>query len=187
MDKELLGIIISEIRNLKGGTMIFVFLVSVLYFILDFLLLRHYVSHTLFTDITRSIFLIIGLFSTIFLFDRIYTRVSLAIKNKKLEKQQNEKYLKQLEAMYKLAKPIIDDMNEAEIKIFKQFIEEKSLEIAIQNNPKGYSASVYTANYINAKLYGLGLNILIGSTITHTLLSINNLYFDIIYNYFNQS
>lgn len=66
MDKSFLELFIKEIKNFNYLTIVFTFFISTIYFIFDFCVIRHYMIHTIFTDILRSTFFIIWLFSIIF-------------------------------------------------------------------------------------------------------------------------
>ena len=93
MDKSFLELFIKEIKNFNYLTIVFTFFISTIYFIFDFCVIRHYMIHTIFTDILRSTFFIIWLFSIIFLFDKTCNYVIAYIRQKQIEKQQEEQYL----------------------------------------------------------------------------------------------
>lgn len=106
------------------------------------------------------------------------------IKEKELQKKYNE----QIASLYKVVKPVFDTMPQIQKELLKRFVTENSLKISIANINSGtYSSPVYLANYITAKTYPLGLYITIGATLTHTILSIEPQYFDILFKYFNEN
>lgn len=186
MDKSFLELFIKEIKNFNYLTIVFTFFISTIYFIFDFCVIRHYMIHTIFTDILRSTFFIIWLFSIIFLFDKTCNYVIAYIRQKQIEKQQEEQYLNELEHIYKMAEKVIMKLTPKQKDILYQFIEENSCEVAFPNNESGYSSVPADANYINARLFGIGLNIILSSTFTHTILRINEFYYDILSKYFEK-
>ena len=154
MDKSFLELFIKEIKNFNYLTIVFTFFISTIYFIFDFWVIRHYMLHTIFTDILRSTFFIIWLFSIIFLFDKTCNYVIAYIRQKQIEKQQEEQYLNELEHIYKMAEKVIMKLTPKQKDILYQFIEENSCEVAFPNNESGYSSVPADANYINARLFG---------------------------------
>lgn len=186
MDKNFLELFIKEIKNLNYPTIIFTFFISIIYFFIDFFVLRHYMIHTVFTDVLRSTFFIICLFSIIFLFDKTCNYVIAYIKQKQVENDKKEQYLNKLEHAYKMVKKVLLDLPEEQQDILHQFVNENSCEVAFPNNESGYSSVPANANYINARLFGIGLNIMISSTFTHTILRIDGFYYDILFNYFKE-
>lgn len=184
MDKKFFEGIIAEIKNLRGGTMAYIFIISVLCFLLDLFLLRHIVAHTLWLDFFRSIYFLTGFFSNIFLFDSLWKTFEIKQEMRKAEKIEKQKFNEKVNNLLVLATPTIKEMPNNQKDILKTFIQYKSLEIALQNNEHGYSNIVVNANLINAKLFGIGLNILIDSTFTHTLLKIDNIYYEVLKLYF---
>ena len=186
MDKSFLELFIKEIKNFNYLTIVFTFFISTIYFIFDFWVIRHYMLHTIFTDILRSTFFIIWLFSIIFLFDKTCNYVIAYIRQKQIEKQQEEQYLNELEHIYKMAEKVILNLIPKQKDILYQFIEENSCEVAFPNNESGYSSVPTDANYINSRLFGIGLNIILSSTFTYTILRINEYYYDILFKYFEK-
>lgn len=186
MDKGFFELFLKEIKNLNCLTMIFTFILSVTYFIVDFYVIRHHVLHTIFIDILRSIFFIIGLFSIIFLSDRGLNKLTAHIQKKLLEKEQREQYLKKLEHVYKFAKEILFELSQEQKDILYHFIAEDAIELIFRNNRMGYSSITASIDYINAKLYFVGLHIQISSTFTHTILTINEFFYDILCRYFEE-
>lgn len=186
MDKNFLELFIKEIKTLNYPTIIFTFFISTIYFFIDFLVLRHYMIHTVFTDVLRSTFFIIWLFSIIFLFDKTCNYVKAYVKQKQVEKDKKEQYLNKLEHVYKMVEKVLIDLPKEQQDILHQFVIENSCEVAFTNNECGYSSVPANANYINARLFGIGLNIMISSTFTHTILRINGFYYDILFNYFRE-
>lgn len=104
MDYNIFKEILKVIRELKGGAMLHAFVISVLCFLLDFFYLRHLVNgYSLPLDIFRSIYLVVGFFSHIFLVNKIYGKIGELMKEKKLHKENAEKQ----QALYRLAAKIL--------------------------------------------------------------------------------
>lgn len=187
MDKGLIDSIIKEIKQLEVGTMVYVFTLSVVCFLIDFFFLRHHLLHTWMVDTYRSVYFITAFFSNIFLFDKLYKNFIKFRAKTKTEKEQEEIYNNELNSTFRLVEPIIHSLPYAQLEILKKFIEENALEIAFKNNLNGYSNIPMLANIINANLFTYGLNIILSSNFTYTFLKINEFYFDVLDKYFKKN
>jgi hypothetical protein len=179
--------ILKVIKGLKGGTMIYVFIVSISCFLLDFFYLRYFVNgYSLLLDIFRSIYLITGFFSHIFVVDKIIGKIEDWQKQKKQKKELEERYNQKVATIYNLAKPVLDTIPSNQLSLLKKFVDNEALQITLPSfdveHP--HDQPVYLANYIMAETYELGLIILIASTSTHTILTIDEFFYDVLCEYF---
>ena len=183
--KNLFEIIITEIKKLSEVSMLYVFIISVICFLLDCFFIRHYTAHNWALDVFRFTYFVCGFFSNIFLFNRLVIKIQDTIQKRKQQKREAELYQQRLCDVYKKASPIIDTMTKEQKLFLKKFVDENSLEIALSNiTETGYNSPVYLANYITVKVFSLGLNITITATFTHTFFTINQFYFDLLKMYF---
>ena len=127
--KKLFEFIITEIKKLKGLTMLFIFISSIACLLLDWFIIRHYVTHTAVLDIYRSVYFICGFFSSIFLVNKI------AIKIENQQNRKNEQKQRQQDIYIALneLKPLLNRFDDEELAFLKRFVQENSTEIYANN------------------------------------------------------
>ena len=175
--KKLFEFIITEIKKLKGLTMLFIFISSIACLLLDWFIIRHYVTHTAVLDIYRSIYFICGFFSSVFLVNKIADK----IEQKKAQEKENREYEYKIENYYKIVKPVLKSLSLKQNKFLHQFIEQKTLSIICENTTQ----NINFVNFIIGRLYGTNLSLYIAVAYPNLLINIDQITYDVLAKHFS--
>lgn len=176
--------LIQDLKIGEDATLKDILIFSILCFLVD---LSHIWLKFNFPSGIRTVYFILFVFSAFYYRNRYHRKKRLEKEAKEKEKLEEQEYNETLDSLYHIAKPILSKMTESELFVLRKFFEQEALDVIFDRSfAIQYLTPVHIANNINGKIGPIGLNIRIGSTLTHTILTINEMYADILDMYFKE-
>ena len=156
LNADLVKIIITEIKEMRKGVIMIVFIGCMLCALLDIVMRKHGTKLDWFTQI----YLITGFFSFLTICIKIYNSYCDKQDAIKAEKQRAEQEYEKILDDLRLLKPIFDDMLFDEKAILYQFVKENSCLITMTNCPITGIQPIYMVNHINGLIIFRGYQII---------------------------
>ena len=136
--------IIEEVKELEIGTMLYIFIFAISCFLFDFFFLRFNVAHTLWLNIFRSIYLILGVISHIFLIDRWLKYSKRKKQEQKIHLEQEKQLQEHLEQNFREIEVVMHRMSAEQTLLLERFVRYNTTAIDI------FPQELNTINFIGS-------------------------------------
>lgn len=167
--------IIAEVKKLRKGAVMILFIVCLCCAVLDFFLRRLGIVY----NWLPQVYLLGGIISITALSIKSYNSYCDKKEAQREAQQAEKEYNELIQKKAHLLKQVIDSMSERQKEYLKKFVDEET-EIIFIKRDYGLNDPVLIANYINAQIFTFGYYLIIGGNVTHVSLTINSELLDIL-------